>query len=99
MKTNNDQLLLVTGATGLVGSHVIERACQRGLRTRVILRPGSNSQLLDESNVEQVIGDVTDPDSLRRATEGVTCIIHCAAKVGDWGAVDDYREVNVRGLK
>jgi nucleoside-diphosphate-sugar epimerase len=99
VNTDNDQLLLVTGATGLVGSHVIERACRQGLRTRAILRPSSNSQLLDESNVEQVTGDVTDPDSLRRAIEGVTCIIHCAAKVGDWGPVDEYREVNVRGLE
>jgi nucleoside-diphosphate-sugar epimerase len=99
VKTDHNQLLLVTGATGLVGSHVAERATQLGFRTRVILRPGSDSQLLDESNVERVTGDVTDPDSLRRAADGVTCIIHCAAKVGDWGPVEAYREVNVRGLE
>jgi 2-alkyl-3-oxoalkanoate reductase len=40
-----------------------------------------------------------DPESLKKAVAGVTIVIHCAAKVGDWGPVDDYRAVNVRGLE
>lgn len=92
-------LMLVTGATGLVGSHVVERARQRNVRTRVLVRQGSDAALLDEWGAEQIFGDVTDADALRHAVAGVSIIVHCAAKVGDWGPVEDYREVNVRGLE
>jgi 2-alkyl-3-oxoalkanoate reductase len=98
VKLSQEDRLLVTGATGLVGSHVVERACEAGLRTRALVRPGSSVEFL-QANVEQVAGDVTDRESLRRAVDGVTLIVHCAAKVGDWGPVDAYREVNVRGLE
>lgn len=98
MTKNSNQLLLVTGATGLVGSHVVQQAVEQGMPTRVILRPGSDTSLLDEWGVEQLPGDLTDRDSLRTAVAGVTCIVHCAAKVGDWGPVEDYRKVNVEGL-
>lgn len=96
--TEND-LLLVTGATGLVGSHVVERAREKGLRTRVLVRPSSDTRLLDQWGVEKVAGDMADPDSLKKAVDGVTVIIHCAAKVGDWGPTEDYRAANVYGLE
>lgn len=96
-------LLLVTGATGLVGSHVVERARtdhgRRPVRVRVLVRPDSDTKRLDEWGVEKVSGDVTDADSLRRAVDGATHVVHCAAKVGDWGPVEDYRAVNVQGVE
>jgi nucleoside-diphosphate-sugar epimerase len=42
---------------------------------------------------------MTDEESLRKGVEGVDVVVHCAAKVGDWGPVEDYREVNVEGLR
>lgn len=92
-------LLLVTGATGLVGSHVAERARHLGIRTRALVRPGSRSEFLIQLGVERAEGELTEPASLAAAAEGVTLVVHCAAKVGDWGALDDYRAVNVRGLE
>lgn len=97
-KTGND-LLLVTGATGLVGSHVVQRAVEMGIRTRALLRPESDGRLLREWGVATAVGDLTDPESLAPACEGVTHIVHCAAKVGDWGPVEEYRAPNVRGLE
>lgn len=91
-------LLLVTGATGLVGSHVVERARQQGIATRALVRPTSDTMLLDDWGAEKVIGDMTDVESLKPAVDGVTRIVHCAAKVGDWGPVEEYRAANVRGL-
>jgi len=99
LKLGDDDLLLVTGATGLVGSHVVERACQLGLKTRAIVRESSDRSLLDEWGVEVVLGDLTDSESLASAVDGVTIVVHCAAKVGDWGPVEDYRIVNVGGLE
>lgn len=94
-----NDLLLVTGATGLVGSHVAERARREGIATRALVRPGSETPLLKELGVEVVPGDLTDEESLKKAAAGATVIVHCAAKVGDWGPVEEYRRVNVEGLQ
>jgi nucleoside-diphosphate-sugar epimerase len=92
-------LLLVTGATGLVGSHVVEQARKRGLRVRALVRASSNIKLLQKWNVEWVSGSMTEPYSLKAALHGVTHVVHCAAKVGDWGDIKQYRQVNVEGLE
>ncbi len=99
MRLTQDDLLLVTGATGLVGSHVAERARGMDIRTRAVVRPTSESAALKSWGVEVLTGDMTDRESLEMAIDGVTVVVHCAAKVGDWGPVDEYREVNVRGLQ
>ncbi len=91
--------MLVTGATGFVGSHVVERAQSEGYVVRTLVRGSSNTQLLDEWGVEKVVGDFFDHEALKQAVAGVSVIVHCAAKVGDWGPIDDYRAVNVRGLE
>lgn len=96
---SNADLLLITGATGLVGSHVAQRARERGIRTRALVRSNSERKLLAQWGVEFVDGDLTDFDSHRRAAEGVTAFVHCAAKVGDWGPVEEYRRVNVGGTE
>lgn len=90
---------MITGATGLVGSHVAQRAHDLGLRTRALVRAGSDTKLLDQWGVEKAAGELTDPASLASAVAGATLVVHCAAKVGDWGPVDEYRSINVRGLE
>lgn len=99
MELTPSDLVLVTGATGLVGSHVAERMRQLGVPTRALARPSADTALLRSWGVEIVPGDLTDPASLAAATKGATVIVHCAAKVGDWGPVEDYRRVNVEGLR
>jgi nucleoside-diphosphate-sugar epimerase len=91
--------VLVTGATGFVGSHVAEALARRGDTVRALARPGADTTELEKLGVTIVRGDMTDPDSLKRAAEGVDVVVHCAAKVGDWGHVDEYRRVNVEGLR
>jgi nucleoside-diphosphate-sugar epimerase len=44
-------------------------------------------------------GDLTDVETIRRAVEGAEAVVHCAAKVGDWGPVDEYRTINVEGTR
>ena len=99
MEFSSDDLLLVTGATGLVGSHVAQRARELGIPTRALVRESSDKQLLSQWDVDLVYGDLTDHDSHVRAAEGVTVLVHCAAKVGDWGPVNEYRRVNVQGTE
>jgi nucleoside-diphosphate-sugar epimerase len=91
--------VLVTGATGFVGSHVAEALARRGDRVRALTRPGADTTLLESLGVEILRGDLTDADTLKQAVDGVDVVVHCAAKVGDWGPVDEYRKVNVEGLR
>ncbi len=94
---STDDRLLITGGTGLVGSHVAEQAVARGLSVRCLVRSGAQTQFLSELGCELVEGSMEQPDSLAAAVADISCVIHCAAKVGDWGPTEDYRKVNVHG--
>lgn len=91
--------MLITGATGFVGGHVAEAAVARGHVVSTIARSSSDTAQLDRLGVQILRGDLTDPEIVRRAVENVSVIVHCAAKVGDWGPVSDYRGVNVDALR
>src|SRR5262249_38189664 len=90
---------LITGATGFVGGHVAEACKARGLAVRTIARPGSDATLLDRLGATVHRGDLTDRDVVRTAVEGADVVVHCAAKVGDWGPVEDDRAFNVEALR
>jgi nucleoside-diphosphate-sugar epimerase len=92
-------IYLVTGGTGFVGSHVVEEAIRRGHTVRCLARPNSDTAFLKSVGAEIVPGDLTDAAALADAVRGVDVIVHSAAKVGDWGHVDEYRKVNVDGLR
>ncbi|HMO34860.1 MAG TPA: NAD-dependent epimerase/dehydratase family protein [Gemmatales bacterium] len=87
---------LITGTTGFVGSHLAEACQKRGIPTVTIARSSSDLQYPREFGCQVVSGDLTDPQVVQQAMEGVNVVIHSAAKVGDWGPVEDYREVNVQ---
>ncbi len=82
---------LVTGATGLLGSHIAERLVARGIRVRALVRPTSDTRFLEGLGVELVQGDLTDLESCRRAMDGVSLLYHSAAKVGDWGSWPEFQ--------
>lgn len=91
--------MLVTGATGMVGSFVARRAVENGYDVRVFTRPNSDQSLLAGLDVEQVQGDLSDYESFPRALDGVDIVVHSAAHIGDWGPADKYRDVNVVALE
>jgi nucleoside-diphosphate-sugar epimerase len=90
---------LITGATGFVGSHLAEACVGRGTAVQALVRPGSDASALEKLGVRIIRGQATDATALRDAVDGVDTVFHCAAKVGDWGPVDDYRAVNVEGTR
>lgn len=98
MSTPAEDKLFVTGATGLVGSQVVQRAQEIGLPVVALVRSIAQASFLQGQGVELIEGDLTSPVSLQGKLSGVTLVVHTAAKVGDWGSVDDYRQTNVTGL-
>ena len=62
---------LVTGATGLLGSHLAERLRARGDHVRALVRTNSRTDFLDALGVEIVRGDLTDPAACARPSAGV----------------------------
>jgi 2-alkyl-3-oxoalkanoate reductase len=89
----------ITGATGFVGGHVAEACVARGYTVGTIARPASDTALLDRLGATVHRGDLADPGLVQHALEEVEVVVHCAAKVGDWGPVEDYRAVNVHALR
>ncbi len=90
---------LVTGATGLLGSHIVEQLCKRGAPTRVLVRPGSDVAWLRTQGVEFAEGDITDRVSLDAACRGCDVVYHSAAKVGDWGPWAEFQRITIDGTR
>jgi nucleoside-diphosphate-sugar epimerase len=91
-------IVLVTGATGLLGSHVVDLLLERGERVRALARPGEDVTRLLAQGVEVVWGDMGDRASLAAAVASVARVLHCAARTGPWGPEVEYAAANVRGL-
>ncbi len=90
---------LVTGGTGLLGSHIAEQLHRRGYRVRALCRAGSDTEFLRSLGAELIEGDVTDREALRRACQGVDVVYHAAARVGDWGPWADFVRVSIGGTQ
>jgi nucleoside-diphosphate-sugar epimerase len=88
---------LVTGATGFIGSHIVDRLVARGDSVRALIRVDSDVSYLEGLGVERIIGDIADPDSLPRALQGVEAVYHAAALVSDWGPWSDFQRVTIDG--
>jgi 2-alkyl-3-oxoalkanoate reductase len=96
---SESRTIFITGGTGLVGSHAVEEALARGHRVRALVRPTSDTRWLDQRGVDKVVGDLADADSLRRGTRGADWVFNCAAKVGDWGTLEEFRALNVDAFR
>ncbi|HEX3371111.1 MAG TPA: hopanoid-associated sugar epimerase, partial [Candidatus Acidoferrales bacterium] len=92
--------ILVTGATGFLGSHVARGLVERGEEIRVLVRASSDVRALEGLNAERVQGDLRDRESLNRAMQGVQRVFHVAADYRLWAK--DPREIhesNVAGTQ
>jgi len=92
--------LFVTGASGLLGSNVARIAAAQGRHVRGLVRQREDVDTLNALGVEAVLGDVTDPASLRDAMVGVEAVAHCAALIGGtWSTstAENFESVNYQG--
>lgn len=72
--------VLLTGASGFVGSHVLDSLCEHKIETAILLRDSSSRRFINTSisTVELRAGSIDDPVSLAKAVRGVSHVIHCA---------------------
>ncbi len=93
------QMILVTGASGFVGSHLVPRLVREGkVPVRVLVRPTAETARLKIPGVNIVHGTVTDPDSIRAAMNGVDTVIHLVAVPLERGS-QTFEAVNVNGTR
>jgi nucleoside-diphosphate-sugar epimerase len=90
--------ILVTGATGLVASHLVERLLAKQYTVRCLLRYPDRRKWLGDLPVEVIKGDITDPETLPPAVDGIDALIHCAA-LTIAPTPKDYYRFNTEGTK
>lgn len=84
MTEQNRDLVLVTGASGFVGSSVARIAQQKGFKVRVLVRATSPRKNVEALDAEIVVGDMRDEASMRNALRGVRYLLHVAADYRLW---------------
>lgn len=92
--------VLVTGAAGFIGSHVVRELLADGVEVRCLIRPGEDSRNLDGLDVEQLTGNILDQDAVERAVKGTDTVFHLAAIFSIW--MKDWSriyEVNLQGSR
>ncbi len=104
----NNCKVLVTGADGFIGSHLVEGLIDKGAKVRAFVYYNSfNSwgwmdNFRDEKlkNIEIVPGDIRDPNGVRTAMEGVNMVFHLAALISipySYNSPDCYVDTNIKG--
>lgn len=108
MINNMSNKILVTGAGGFIGSHLVELLVQNGASVRALVRYNSMNSWgwLDRlhedvrSEIEVMASDVRDPNGMRLAMQDVTQVFHLAALIGipySYHAPDSYLDTNIKG--
>ncbi len=90
---------LVTGATGLVGSHIVERLVVEGWSVRALVRDPERAAWLRDAGAELARGDLADTSSLQSATMGCDTVFHCAAHIAASGSWADFQRANIDGTR
>jgi dihydroflavonol-4-reductase len=90
--------VLVTGGTGFVGSHLVEKLIHRGWRVRLLLRRTSSLRWLEGQPIEYAYGDIRDKASLAGACVGVRGVFHFGGLTRAFHA-SDFSAVNGQGTR
>jgi len=94
------KVVLVTGATGCVGSNLVVELLRRGCSVRAFHRQNSDAVTLKDIPVEHVLGDVRDAEPLRKAMRGCDTVFHTAAIVSFWKRRRaEQFDINVNGTR
>jgi len=88
---------LVTGGTGFLGRHLVDRLLADGREVAVLARRPAPE--LSARGVRVITADLTDDEAVRSACRGIETVFHVAAKVGVWGRYREFFRTNVLGTR
>jgi nucleoside-diphosphate-sugar epimerase len=91
--------VLVTGATGLLGSTVVDTFLEAGWDVRALVRDPDEAAWLADLGVGLAVGDLLDAASIRSATRGCEVLVHAAAAIGAGSDLEPFERVNVAGTQ
>lgn len=93
-------MILVTGATGHIGNVLVRKLIEKGEKVRALIWRGEDTTPIVGLDVERVVGDVLDPDSLKAALKGVEKVFHLAGIISIMPGDDSFvRRVNLQGTR
>ena len=90
---------LVTGATGLVGNHVVQRLKREGWTVRALVRDAARAGALSRAGVDLATGDTLEPTGFARAARGCDVVFHAAAAITPRGGWEAFNGPNVQGTR
>lgn len=92
--------ILVTGATGFVGRHLVKQLCGGKEPVRTLVSPGGDAAAMEAMGAEVCSGDLTDADSVDRAIRGTRQVFHLGAVIHGANATpSNLRRINVEGAE
>jgi NADH dehydrogenase len=92
------QSIFVTGAGGFIGQDFIRKLAPSASRTLKVLTRQPRGTAYSEGNIQEIVGDLLEPDTYGRALQGCDTVVHLAAATGR-AAPKDYERVNVEGTR
>lgn len=91
-------MILITGATGFLGHHLVPGLLEAGHQIRALVRPSSDTTFLEPLGVElHYANDITDLSAVTQACQGCTRVIHAAGRFRFWGDFAGFWQTNVKG--
>lgn len=95
-----NDLVLITGASGFIGAHLLKRCLQEGYRVRALVRAHNACvPSLRMAGVEIVEGDIRDAAAVEKAVKGCDLVFHTAALTSDWGPKEVFADINIGGTR
>ncbi len=95
--------VLVTGANGFIGSHIVDECLRRKYITKGLVRDTSNLNFLEDAiknkNFRLIYGDLRNPEKFKEEVIDNDLIFYAGAAIGAFVSEDEYMETNVEGLK
>ncbi|MDB4898698.1 MAG: nucleoside-diphosphate-sugar epimerase [Gemmatimonadetes bacterium] len=90
---------LVTGATGLLGTHLVQRLHRDGWEVRALVRDAARAGALSRAGITLATGDTLEPTGLARAARGCDVVFHAAAAITPRGGWEAFNRPNVDGTR